>query len=163
MDYTFIKPFDKICINEYSSRNSSSIRENYFNVSSSIKKGRTYISKTYSVRNSSTNFVSVKITPDYDIRYFSITIHVEGKPIILIILLSINIPLISLMFIFGIVCVILTERKKRILAKQNNQIIASPQPENDPEEPQDYLLFHRSPPEDPPQLQLKEIPLEGSQ
>ena len=159
MDYINNKPFDKIFINEYPSRNSSSIHENYYNVSTSQKDGNTFISETYSVLNSSTKFVSVQMIPDYDIRKFRILIKVSRKSILNIVLLGTLVPLCFSIIVFTILFIILMKREKKKLAKQNNQFIAPPQPKYDPEQPQDYLLFHPSKSQVPLQPQLNQIPL----
>lgn len=127
MDYMPNKPFSEIYIYEYAFRNSIHIRSNDYYVFPSTKNGKTYISKTYSVWNSLTSYVSIKITPDYDITNFKIIVNVSGLSTTTIILLSTLIPFFCCIIICIVIVVIIRKSHTSKLAAQN-QLIASAQP-----------------------------------
>ena len=134
MDYMDNKPFSKIYIYEYAFRNSFNTHSTYYYVYPSTKNGKTYISNTYSVWYSSTSYVSIDITPDYEITNFKIIVTVSGLSTTAIILLSTLIPFFCCVIICIILVVVLSRRRTMKLGTQN-QLIASAQPNYIPTQP----------------------------
>ena len=127
MDYMDNKPFSKIYIYEYAFRNSFNTHSTYYYVYPSTKNGKTYISKTYSVWYSSTSYVSIDITPDYEITNFKIIVTVSGLSTTAIILLSTLIPFFCCVIICIVIVVVIRKSHRTKLATQN-QLIAPAQP-----------------------------------
>ena len=127
MDYMDNKPFSKISIYEYALRYSFITRSNDYYVNPSTKNGKTYISKTYSVWYSTTSYVSINITPDYDIKNFKIKVTLSGLSTTAIVLLSTLIPFFCCVIICIVIVVVIRKSHRTKLVTQN-QLIAPVQP-----------------------------------
>ena len=134
MDNMSKKPFDYISIAEYDTKSGDSLRSNNYYVFTSQKNGKTFISQTYSVWCSSTNYVLIAITPSYDVINFKITVNISGLSTLTIILLSTLIPFFWCVIICIILVVVLRKRRTINLATQN-QLVASAQPTYVPAQP----------------------------
>ena len=134
MDYISNQPFSYLYIYEHSTRYGYITRSAYYNVYNSTKNGKIFISQTYSVSRSLTSYVSIKITPDYDITHFKITVDVSGLSTLAIVLLSTLIPLFFCVIICIVIFVVLKKRRTINVATQN-QLIASTQPNYVPAQP----------------------------
>lgn len=145
MDSSDNMPFDNIYINEYSSRDGDYISHDFHNVYLLLDEdGTSFISETYSVRSSSTKFVSVQIFPDYDVYNFKILIDVSSTSIVTKILVATLIPL----FVCVICCVLVFKmlRKKPVsdLDKQNNKFITSTQADSSSAQPKSHSAQPKS-------------------
>ena len=134
MDNMSRKPFNYISIAEYETKSGDFLRSNNYNVITSQKNWKTFISQTYSVWCSSTNYVLIAITASYDVTNFKITVSISGLSTLTIILLSTLIPFFCCVIICIILVVVLRKRRTINLTTQN-QLISSAQPTYAPAQP----------------------------